>query len=224
MPSTNDISSLLCTLSQRGWAHHFSDSLDVETMVKQLEQIGNLLGPRAAGRNQAREELIQPQDVCDSHPRSLSARFGLKALPLHTELSHRPIPCRYLLLGCINTGTSDVKTVLLDWRTLSFSSDELSALESAPLLIRNGRRSFYGTILPPDHKYLRYDPCCLEAVDERGKWALKVVETQLAKGFAHNHLWKQGQILIIDNWRMLHGRGASSNSTGRQLARILIDA
>lgn len=53
---------------------------------------------------------------------------------------------------------------------------------------------------------------------------MKVVEQRLAEGFPEVHHWRRGDILIIDNWRILHGRGISEQGTNRHLARILIDA
>jgi hypothetical protein len=115
-------------------------------------------------------------------------------------------------------------TTLLDWRTLGFSSEELRLLEDAPILVRTGRWSFYTAVLPPDRGFLRYDPGCLEAVDERGRAALKLLGDRLALGSPDAHEWRRGDILIIDNWRVLHGRGPADHSSGRRLARILIDA
>ncbi|MER9606470.1 TauD/TfdA family dioxygenase [Mesorhizobium sp. M0243] len=114
--------------------------------------------------------------------------------------------------------------MLLDWRTLGFSPDELHLLEGAPILVRTGRRSFYSTILSPDRAFLRYDPGCLEAVDERGQAALRLVEHRLTGGSPEVHRWRQGDILVIDNWRVLHGRGPTDQGSGRRLARVLIDA
>jgi hypothetical protein len=110
-------------------------------------------------------------------------------------------------------GVVGAVTLLLDWRTLAFSSPELDLLAAAPVLVRSGKRSFYSTILPPDRSFLRYDPGCLEPVDER-----------LAKACPRAHDWKAGEILVIDNWRLMHGRGPASAGSGRFLARILIDA
>lgn len=115
-------------------------------------------------------------------------------------------------------------TFLVDWRTLGFSQEEFRILEGAPILVRSGRGSFYSTILPSDRAFLRYDPCCLEAVNTRGHAALRLVEDRLTGCTPQFHKWRQGDILIIDNWRVLHGRGPSDNGSGRSLARILIDA
>ncbi|MFN3461157.1 MAG: TauD/TfdA family dioxygenase [Oceanibaculum sp.] len=115
-------------------------------------------------------------------------------------------------------------TTLLNWRTVDFSSDEFDELESAPILVRSGRRSFYSNILSPKRTFLRYDPGCLEAVDDRGQAALSLVEHRLSSIRPEVHQWRRGDILIIDNWSVLHGRAPSGQESGRQLARILIDA
>jgi hypothetical protein len=221
---TAPLPTFVTTLAKRGWSTHTPVSLDADSVVRELSRIGNILGARVAGRAAALEEVIEPQAPGDAHPRSLSAQFGLGTLPFHVELSHRPRPCRYLLLGCLAPGSPSAATTLLDWRTLGLSSDELYLLESAPILVRTGRRSFYSTLLPPDRAFLRYDPGCLEAVDERGRAVLDLVQRRLGAGVLGIHQWRRGDILIIDNWRVLHGRARSDQGSGRRLARILIDA
>jgi hypothetical protein len=214
----------LASLAERGWTWHVPRSRDRDTVLSEIRQIGDMLGTRAVGRADAYEEMVRPQTPIRAHPRSLSSRYGLGALPFHVELSHRPRPCRYLLLGCLDAGTSNAATTLVDWRTFGFTSDELGLLEDAPILVRTGRRSFYSTVLPRDHSFLRYDPACVEAVDKRGHSALRLLEQRLSIGSPHVHRWCQGDVLIIDNWRILHGRGPSDHDTDRCLARILIDA
>ncbi|WP_352794918.1 TauD/TfdA family dioxygenase [Mesorhizobium sp. M0243] len=215
---------LLAPLTECGWARHVAGAAEAQAIVSEIGRMGDLLGRRTAGRGGALEEFVRPRTADHAHPRSLSARYGLNALPFHAELSHRPRPCRYLLLGCIEPGSPSAVTMLLDWRTLGFSPDELHLLEGAPILVRTGRRSFYSTILSPDRAFLRYDPGCLEAVDERGQAALRLVEHRLTGGSPEVHRWRQGDILVIDNWRVLHGRGPTDQGSGRRLARVLIDA
>lgn len=216
--------TLLTSLIQHGWVRHGAAGDDTESVIDELGRVGDILGTRVKGRAGALEEVIQPQALHEAYPRSLSAQFGLKALPFHVELSHRPRPCRYLLLGCLDPGSPGASTMLLDWRMLDFSSDELHLLEAAPIFVRTGRRSFYSTLLSPDRAFLRYDPGCLEAVDGRGRAALDIMQRRLGAGLPEIHQWRRGDILIIDNWRALHGRAQSDQGSGRRLARILIDA
>ncbi|CUJ49197.1 TauD/TfdA family dioxygenase [Achromobacter kerstersii] len=215
---------VLADLAKHGWAQHVTAGVDADAVVGELDRFSSLLGTRIEGRAGALLEVIRPQTVEEAHPRSLSARYGLSALPFHIELSHRPRPCRYVLLGCIEPGQRTTVTMLLDWRTLGFAPEELRLLEDAPILVRTGRRSFYSTMLSSDRGFLRYDPGCLEAIDDRGQAALQLVERRLAEAVPELHYWRRGDILIIDNWRVLHGRGPSEQGSGRRLARVLIDA
>jgi hypothetical protein len=210
-------------LARRGWVCYAGASARAEAVLDEIRALGDLLGTRAVGRARSLEEIVRPQSSHEAHPRSLSAQYGLDSLPFHVELSHRKRPCRYLLLGCIDPGSPSAETRLLNWRTLGFSPDEYQLLETAPVLVRTGRRSFYSTVLPSDHTFLRYDPGCLEGLDERGRSALKLLERRLSLGSPETHQWSRGDILIIDNWRVLHGRGASEPGSNRSLARILID-
>lgn len=221
---TETPSNLKTSLISRGWVHLVAQSASAEFVLEEIRRIGDLIGIRTPGRAGALEEVLQPMTQNDAHPQSLSAQYGLGSLPFHAEQSHRLRPCRYLLLGCIDPGVPSVLTWMLDWRKLDFSLEELEILESAPLLVRSGRRSFYSTILPSDRAFFRYDPCCLQAVEERGRSALRLVEQRLAMGSPESHQWSRGDILIIDNWRLLHGRGPTALDSGRRLARILIDA
>ncbi|WP_457936909.1 TauD/TfdA family dioxygenase [Mesorhizobium sp. 10J20-29] len=222
--AVSDTRPPLDPLSERGWSLHRSESANADATVSELGKLGDRIGTRVGGRAGALEEVIEPHSADAAHPRSLSARYGLGALPFHTELSHRTRPCRYLLLGCIDPGSPAAATMLLDWQTLGFSPEELNLLEATPVLVRSGRRSFYTTILAPGGAFLRYDPGCLEAVDQRGRIALALIDNRIAAASPQAHQWRQGDILIIDNWRVLHGRSPSDPGSGRRLARVLIDA
>lgn len=211
-------------LVERGWSLHGRVGANADATFHELGRLGDRLGTRVAGRANSLEEVVQPHAPDGAHPRSLSARYGLGTLPFHTELSHRARPCRYLLLGCIDPGSPAAATTLLGWQTLDLSQTELHLLEDTPVLVRSGRRSFYSTILAPGGAFLRYDPGCLEPVDERGREALALVADRIADAPSAAHHWRQGDILIIDNWRVLHGRSSSHRGSGRRLARILVDA
>lgn len=222
--AVSDTRQPLGPLAERGWSLHCGEGADADATMSELGKLGDRLGTRVPGRAGSLEEIVEPQGIVDAHPRSLSARYGLDAFPFHAELSHRTRPCRYVLLGCIDPGSLSAATMLLDWRTLGFSSQELDLLEETAVLVRSGRRSFYATILAAGGAFLRYDPGCLEAVDQRGRMALALIEDRIAAGSPQVHHWRRGDILIIDNWRVLHGRSSSDRGSGRRLARVLIDA
>lgn len=182
-----------------------------------------MLGRPAQGRARSVEEILRPLAQSDAHPRSLSAIFGTGQLPFHTELAHRRQPCRYLLLGCLGPGEPASATLLVDWNRIGLDERDFALLENAPILVRTGRRSFYSTILPKRRDFLRFDPGCMEAIDRRGAEAMRLMEERLAAARADRQDWRTGDMLLVDNWRILHGREPSNAGNGRRLARVLID-
>ncbi|RWP41761.1 MAG: hypothetical protein EOR04_13545 [Mesorhizobium sp.] len=216
------MSALAEGLCAVGWATT-SVVGDEATVISAIASVGDQLGKRVHGRGSAEIELIVPTPHDLAHPRSLSAHHDLGLLPLHVELSHRMRPCRYVVLGCLDPGVPPVATTLLDRHTVNFSPNERALLRSAAVLVRSGRRSFYSTFLPEGEEYLRFDVGCMEAVDDRGREAIRMLEDRLAQSSPVEHHWQTGEILVIDNWRALHGRARTGVAVGRRLLRIMID-
>ncbi len=179
------------------------------------------MGAPIPGRRGQLVEAIVPRDEQAADQRSLSAIYGLGELPLHMDTGHYLQPARFLLIGCVDPGHSRAQTRLVDTKELVFTPDELELLSSAPLLIRSGRRSFYSTILDRARPFLRYDPGCMEPIDRRGEHALRAVHGALTRSAVHAHDWSQGEVLMIDNWRILHGRTAAS-ADSRLLLRVSV--
>lgn len=209
-------------LRASGWVA-ISVAGDHSDVICCVEAISNKLGRRVYGRGISHIETMTPTPKHGAHQRSLSKRHGLEVLPFHVELSHRMRPCRYVVFGCLESGAPSVATILLDRYTVDFSSGERALLRNAAVLVRSGRRSFYSTILPAGEEYLRFDTGCMEPVDDRGRAAIKLVEDRLAQCAPVYHYWQNGDVMVIDNWRVLHGRASAVGSHGRRLARIMID-
>jgi len=189
-----------------------------------VRAVSSLLGGGVPGRAGEILKTVKPTEPDAAHARSLSRRHGKSALPLHVETSHRPRPCRYVVLGCVKPGEASTPTTLLDRKDLGFSASETAELMGAPMLVRSGRRSFYSTILPRDCAYLRYDRDCMEAVCDRGRRALDIVGNGLARRNPYGHEWSTGDILVVDNWQALHGRGDATASASRHLVRTMVYA
>jgi hypothetical protein len=216
--------TLLADVQLQGWTVLTSDIRSDEAIVRALNDTAASLGTPAKGRGGAVLERIVPRSRSTAHSESQSAKFGFEAIPLHVELSHRTTPCRYVVLGCLDAGLHACETTLLDWRTLALTTTETLQLKGAALLVRNGRQSFYTTAMPADGGYLRYDEGCIGAIDERGHSALDIVRKHLSASVPVVHEWERGHILVIDNWRMLHGRKAAHPESSRTLLRKLVDA
>jgi len=186
-----------------------------------LLSLARRLGRPLSGRGGKLVEPIVPRDKKNAEPSSLSAVHGLGELPMHIDTGHYLQPARFLLLGCVRPGTSGTKTRLIDTRKLEFYPDQLALLHSAPFLVRSGRRSFYSTILDRARPYFRYDPGCMEPVERLGEKAMATMRGAIARSPVEFHQWRVGEILMIDNWRMLHGRTPSAED-GRLLLRVSV--
>lgn len=205
-------------LAQHGWIKLQGC---VETLKHRQREIARDLGRVMPGRFGACIEVLRPR-LTDAQPASLSAKFGLCELPPHIDGAHLPIPPRYLVLGCIEIGEEEVPTTIFDTRTAAFTTEEKKLLEAAVLFVRNGRKSFYSTILSKERQFIRFDLGCMETTGSLSEIALNLFRDQLNRFDRIDINWSVGDLLVIDNWRMLHGRGVAMNSPSRSLTRISI--
>lgn len=206
---------------QAGWRCYGASAENHEAFAALLLAFARRFGTVLAGRNGALIEPIVPRPTEAAEERSLSAAYGLGELPMHIDTAHYLRPARYLLLGCANPGQSGTHTRLAPISALRFSTGELSLLTSAAVLVRTGRRSFYSTILDKGRPFLRYDPGCMEPLDARGEKALQIVGDAIGRITVIKHEWRRGEILLIDNWNILHGRTATA-ADKRLLFRVSV--
>jgi hypothetical protein len=111
----------------------------------------------------------------------------------------------------------------MDTKRLSLNASQSSMLRSTPFRVSNGRNSFFSTILSKSRPFIRFDPGCMTPTTKDGEKALAVFARQAWPGHVETFHWKMGKILIIDNWRVLHGRGnVVRPDSDRKLLRISI--
>lgn len=164
-------------------------------------------------------EEVVPTAFDEALPRSLSALYGTGALPLHMDTAHRLRPVRVIILGCVSVGMPRSATRLLDSTSLRWSASEWQLLSSAVFLVRTGRHSFYSSILNDDFDFIRFDPGCMEPTDNRSELALQLFSDRVSSARYQTVDWLEGRFLVLDNWRMLHGRTAAPCKSGRVLVR-----
>lgn len=208
-------------LQKSGWVKLYF-SLERE-LSEGIFKIANALGIPYAGRKGAYLERLSPTSADQSYPQSLSRKYGLEALPLHNDTAHFPTPCRYVVLGCEEPGEVPSPTVLLDSKSLQLTKFELSRIYSTPFFIMNGRRSFYSSIRSKSRKFVRFDPGCMHPVSEEGREAMNIFGKDRNKKSLVYICWTKNSILVIDNWRVLHGRENSQPADQhRSLLRVTI--
>lgn len=185
-----------------------------------LMEIAKEIGDPLPNRGRAPFNVLKPFDVYSAPPKSLSALVGLGLQPWHVDLSHQLIPARYVLLGCIKNIATGGETEIISKD--NFLIDEYRDLYlSEPFLVKNGGHSFYSTLMTRDSEYLRFDPGCMSGVTPAAKELMQVLTSQDLLP-AYSHQWSVGDILIIDNWHMLHRRTKIEGLLDRSICRICI--
>jgi alpha-ketoglutarate-dependent taurine dioxygenase len=168
---------------------------------------------------------LTPASTDQRGPNSYSGLYGLGAFPLHTDLAHYRLPPRYFVLRCRLPG-SLVGTTLLD-------SADIVASVGASLLSRGlvqPRRPRAGTrpllrLYDPAIRLFRWDFEFIRPASDAGAEAVAAVGAALHRSEpAEIRLDYPGDMVVIDNWRMLHGRTAVPPSgTGRCIERVYLE-
>ncbi|HWO18326.1 MAG TPA: TauD/TfdA family dioxygenase [Kofleriaceae bacterium] len=158
-------------------------------------------------------------------PRSLSAVHGEGAFPLHSDAAHWPQPPRFVLLYAPSGADVRRPTLLADTRDLlnHLSLPEIDLLRRGVLRVRSGRSSRLTTIVDR-LGIIRFDADCMEPANTTGEKAVRLVSSWVDACDPIHVTWTLGRLLILDNWRCLHGRDAAPHidDSGRRLLRVLV--
>ncbi len=160
-------------------------------------------------------------------PNTYSGIYGLNNFPFHTDLAHWPRPPRYLLLRCL-IGYPEVPTLLLDGHEI-FTSQMKGVLTRAifrPRRPLDGKISLFRLCEPVEEDYrLRWDDVFLRPVSPVGVIARERMQELLANASPLKiFLVNPGDVLLIDNWRMLHARSlVPTHIIDRRIQRVYLE-
>lgn len=188
--------------------------------------VADCLGqPLTAFEGRLVQELV-PRAVAT--PNTYSGIYGLDHFPFHTDLAHRPLPPRYLMLRCL-IGYADVPTLLVDGQSLmqAVTLDILARAIFKPRRPRGGLLTLLRLCEPTDAGHrLRWDEMFLKPASRIGEIANLRVREWLAQCEPLSiALERAGDTLIVDNWRMLHARSPIPvGREDRKLERIYLGA
>jgi alpha-ketoglutarate-dependent taurine dioxygenase len=215
-----------CALRGHGWMISELDASSETSLRGGLLSLASSFGNPVPPRNGAPVvSTLRPTASESARGHSLSARFSVGKFPYHTDTAHWPVPCRFVLLACVNPGAANRDTVLFDSAALCLTQQDRDLLYSTPFRVINGRRSFFSTVLQHGQPFIRYDQGCMAPVLGSGQRAERIFSDRDAQhGLLVPFRWKRGMVLIVDNWRVLHGRDqASCNDGERALLRVLVN-
>jgi alpha-ketoglutarate-dependent taurine dioxygenase len=192
------------------------------SLVSKLEllKIGEMLGhPISSRMNSGLIDELIPLDKSYASKNSLSFNHGTKGFPLHTDTAYKKNPVKYIILYMKNPGSGSRPTLLVDgYESIKTPLIKLK-LESAIFKIKNGKYSFLSNMLEntPSGIRLRFDQGCMIPATRDSSIILNEYIEILRRQQMSLVDWSTGDLLIIDNWRMLHGRGTAKNDDSDRL-------
>ena len=181
-----------------------------------MRSIASQLGePLTLGRGFDSVERLIPRAATEAARNSLSGRFGKGSFPLHTDWAHRLTPPRFMILGAAEVEPGAARTILTAAPALK--SSEWSVVRDGVFLVSNGGRSFYSSILRAGRLFIRFDAACMRPTDAHATEAEGVFRECLQQGHIVEIAWQSGDILVVDNWNVLHGRTEPASETARRM-------
>lgn len=183
--------------------------------------------PVALGGGQIVHE-ISPKTMEEALSNTYSGNYGLGEFPLHTDMSTWFVPPRYLMLRCI-VGMSDVATTVVD------PISAIDAIGAANLIraVMKPRKRVAGKIgllsiarRIPSGLMIRWDDRYLVPCSRSGETYARAFASEIKTLVVEKvSLSEPGDLLILDNWRMLHGRSSVSESgRSRRIERVYLKA
>ncbi|MGY3621016.1 TauD/TfdA family dioxygenase [Bradyrhizobium sp. USDA 10063] len=210
-----------CEIEQSGFAllRRWKPHLSTDQVLSEQK-----LATRFEAASRAHE--IEPR--AEAPLNTYSGQYGLGIFPPHTDMAHWPEPPRYIWLRC-RRGYEAIITFLLD-------GNDLVARCGPNLLARslvrarrplNGRFSLMPLFQPSraqTSSLLRWDETFIvpasDTAAEGMRAVRRVISDQRQIAFS---LASPGDTLVIDNWRMLHGRSAVPEAcTDRLIERLYL--
>lgn len=188
----------------------------------------NLLGSIDPVEGLAEIQVLTPQTETASPPNTYSGNFGIGEFPLHTDLAHWAVPPRYIVLRCLS-GTKSVTTSVLD----SLGVVQAVGREALRMAIvqprrplKNGKHLLRLLEQPVNaNSYrIRWDTIFLKPSNEFATATMAGVHDALCHAQPVQFILRDpGDTLMLDNWRVFHGRSpVSSGELQREIARAYL--
>ena len=224
----------LDTLRARGYLLIGGVPLDADN--HSLRAFGAELGQPSLRALAQRAGLVEPGGVqrVEALPTTPLDQYGKPllsaasaAFALHTDESFCEVPARWVLLHCWRPAASSGDTLLADAQDVFDRADRVTQIALQQL-----RLPFpFGDAVTIDAaRRVRFNRTeCAAAAQAQGRELSPVQALWLERFQAlfqpsvTRLQLTAGDLLIVDNWRLLHGRDAFAADSGRLLKRLRID-
>lgn len=186
------------------------------------QQLGRICSPP----NRPAVHRLTAVGADSARPNTYSSHFGYASFPFHTDMANWTTPPRYIVLRHC-AGDTSVPTLLMNSRDV-LTNERREDFERQIWSTRAQRRSFVVSVLADRQgvTLFRWDPVVLTPLSPGAAHVTEVLAKKLDRMALEDHVpieFTPSSILVIDNWRILHGRPAiPEGAQSRELERVLV--
>lgn len=190
-----------------------------ESMLEVAQRIGNVFKVPTMPLIQTLTPRLKENELDNTY----SGNFGVNEFPFHTDLAHWYVPPRYLFLRSV-VPVADVETKLIDSNDICDGIDAC-VLSRAHFKPRKKLDRTANLLKVKQDGMFRWDSIFIEPANSVAKELRQQIQVSLSSAkYISMYLAEKGDCLLIDNWRMLHGRSVvSTKSMDRIIERVYFE-
>lgn len=203
-------------LEQNLWTTFQADTPD--DMLALAKSIGQVIPSRKNSNDLIDTLTIKTKSK--ANPKSLSAIYGVKEFPFHTDGAYLSEPPKYVILRSPHN-INNCPTLLCK---PIFTITDKKILTKNVWLVNGGRGKFYASIIEDiknDYR-IRFDLACMRPAIADFKSSANIMASAILSSENQKINWNENQCIIFNNWKILHSRADATNSTNRIIERVWI--
>lgn len=203
-------------LAQNYWTTFQTDNVD--DLLTFAKSIGEVIPSRKNSNDLI--DILTIKSKKAANPKSLSAIYGDKDFPFHTDGAYLLEPPKYVILRSPKR-IQNCPTLICK---PSFTLLEKTNLKKNVWLVNGGRGKFYSSMIEEndDNYRIRFDLACMRPALADFKSSADIMTSVLSSSNKQEINWTANQCVIFNNWKLLHSRADATYSTERILERIWI--
>lgn len=212
---------MLPGLKETGWA--VVDG--VETTSDMLNVACGLGRPLRAPTGELIKALT-PIDPHKARPGTLSAECGLDAFPFHTDTAFWPRPTRYVVMRVVGDQRRSTKLLHFEHVWLALGRPAKTDVLRSVWRIEPAKGGIYCSMnfSAGSSRGWRFDSKVMKPTNASSRRALENLACAIRDSREKVDVsWETTSCLVIDNWHVLHARGAAlDGECGRKMYRIYV--
>lgn len=209
---------IISTLREQGYV-----VFDTDTSDESLLKIASLFGVVVPGERGVLVQPLKAQEKGKGSFGSFTYMVGYDAFPWHTDTAYWEIPVRYLMLT--SEKPSPCATLARSFESLAKNIDDFYYLAERSVYMLNipGKRKLLSPVMKKHGEMgFRFDFHIYKPMNEEAKVLSSLMLEQL-NNESQRVVWSGNNVLVLDNWRLIHAREDASQDKNRSLKRIYIN-